>query len=130
MAKQSARFELFNYLFKAFSNTGVPVVRLKELEQELPYPFIVLETVEDSIDVLSFDNYGGDPAVRAHIWNIEDDLASTDELYIKTQEILFNAEMLPSYRVTLENIDINDTTDTTTNQTLQHIIIDASYRAS
>lgn len=130
MTKQSARFELFNYLFKAFSNTGVPVVRLQELEQELPYPFIVLETVEDSIDVLSFDNYGGAPAVRIHIWNIEDDLASTDELYIKIQETLLNAEMLPSYRVTLESLDTNETTDTTANQTLQHIIIDASYRAS
>lgn len=130
MTKQSARFELFNYLFKAFSNTGVPVVRLQELEQELPYPFIVLETVEDSINVLSFDNYGGAPAVRIHIWNIEDDLASTDELYIKIQETLLNAEMLPSYRVTLESLDTNETTDTTANQTLQHIIIDASYRAS
>lgn len=130
MTKQSARFELFNYLFKAFSNTGVPVVRLQELEQELAYPFIVLETIEDSIDVLSFDNYGGAPAVRIHIWNIEDDLASTDELYIKIQETLLNAEMLPSYRVTLESLDTNETTDTTANQTLQHIIIDASYRAS
>lgn len=130
MAKQSAKFELFNYLFKAFSNTGVPVVRLKELEQDLTYPFIVLETVEDSIDVLSLDNYGGNPAVRAHIWNTEDDLASTDELYIKIQEILLNAEMLPSYRVTLESIDTNDTTDRTTGETLQHLIIDANYRAS
>lgn len=130
MAKQSAKFELFNYLFKAFRALGVPVIRTKELHTELPYPFIVLEDVEDSISVLSIDNYGGTPTVRAHLWCTEDDLASADWLYMQVQETLLNVEMLPSYRVTLENLDTTDTTDTTTNQTLQHTIIDASYRAS
>lgn len=130
MAKQSAKFELFNYLFKAFSGFGVPVIRLKELQQELPYPFIVLESVEDSIDILSFDRYGGTPTVRVHIWNTEDDLASTDRLYMQIQETLLNAEMLPSYRLALENIDTNDIPDNTANQMLQHVVIDASYRAS
>lgn len=130
MAKQSAKFELFNHLFKAFSELGVPVVRTKELHQELPYPFIVLEDVEDSIGVMSIDNYSGVPTVRAHLWNKEDDLASTDQLYMKIQETLLNVEMLPSYRLMPENIDTTDATDNTTNQTLQHIVIDASYRAS
>ncbi|MFQ3905489.1 hypothetical protein ABLV94_07335 [Staphylococcus sp. Mo2-7] len=75
MAKQSAKFELFNYLFKSFRAFGVPVVRTKELHQELPYPFIVLEDVEDSIGVMSIDNYSGTPTVRAHLWCTEDDLA-------------------------------------------------------
>lgn len=130
MAKQSAKFELFNYLFKAFSRFGVPVIRTKELQQELPYPFIAIENVEDSISVLSFDNYVGTPAVRVHLWAIEDDLANTDRLYMQIQETLLNAEKLPSYRISLSNIGTQDTTDNTTNQTLQHIIIDANYRAS
>ncbi|WP_073504374.1 hypothetical protein [Staphylococcus succinus] len=130
MTKQSAKFELFNYLFKAFKNFGIPVIQLKELQQELPYPFIVLENVEDNIDRLSFDNYGGNPSVRVHVWNTQDDLASTDRLYMKIQETLLNAEMLPHYRIALENIDTNDVPDNTANQTLQHIVIDAGYRAS
>ncbi|XVL42688.1 hypothetical protein ABLW00_08090 [Staphylococcus equorum] len=130
MAKQSAKFELFNYLFKAFRALEVPVVRTKEIHQELPYPFIVLEDVEDSIGVMSIDNYSGVPTVRAHLWCTEGDLASADRLYMQIQETLLNVEMLPSYRVTLENLDTVDATDTTTNQTLQHTVIDATYRAS
>lgn len=130
MAKQSAKFELFNYLFKAFSKLGVPVVRTKDLHKELTYPFIVLEDVEDSIGVMSIDNYSGVPTVRLHVWGTEDDLASLDSLYMQIQDVLLNAEELPSYRVTLENLDTTDATDNTTNQVLQHTVIDASYRAS
>ncbi|MCI2948334.1 hypothetical protein FH144_07830 [Staphylococcus caledonicus] len=130
MAKQSTKFELFNYLFKAFRALEVPVIRVQELHQELSYPFIVLEDTEDSISVMSFDNFCGTPTVRAHLWSTEDDLANADSIYMQIQETLLNVEMLPSYRVTLENIDTTDTTDKTTNQILHHTVIDATYRAS
>lgn len=51
--KQSAKLQLFNYLYEKFSELGVPVIETKELNQELPYPFIAIQTTTDSMNVLT-----------------------------------------------------------------------------
>ena len=45
--KQSAKLQLFNYLYEKFSEIGVPVIETKELNQELKYPFIAIQTTTD-----------------------------------------------------------------------------------
>ena len=51
--KQSAKLQLFNYLYEKFSELGVPVIETKELNQELSYPFIAIQTTTDSMNVLT-----------------------------------------------------------------------------
>lgn len=128
MAKQSIKYELFNYLFKAFSKIGVPVVRQTDQYTELGYPFIAIEEVQDTVQVQSFDNYGGSPTVRVHLWSKADDLQKHDRLYIQIQEILMRTEQLPSYRVSLVNITTNDISDDTANIELRHTIIDSEFQ--
>lgn len=128
MAKQSIKYELFNYLFKAFSKIGVPVVRQIDQYTELGYPFIAIEEVQDTVQVQSFDNYGGIPTVRVHLWSKADDLQKHDRLYIQIQEILMRTEQLPSYRVSLVNINTNDISDDTANIELRHTIIDSEFQ--
>ncbi|UXU53210.1 hypothetical protein [Staphylococcus arlettae] len=128
MAKQSIKYELFNYLFKAFSKIGVPVVRQIDQYTELGYPFIAIEEVQDTVQVQSFDNYGGSPTARIHLWSTADDLQKHDRLYIQIQEILMRTEQLPSYRVSLVNINTNDISDDTANIELRHTIIDSEFQ--
>lgn len=128
MAKQSIKYELFNYLYKVFSELGVPVVRQVDQYTELGYPFIAIEEVQDTVSVQSFDNYGGEPNVRVHLWSDADDLQTHDRLYIQIQDSLMKTEQLSSYRVSLVSINTNDISDDTTNMLLQHSIIDAEFQ--
>ena len=66
--KQSAKLQLFNYLYEKFSEIGVPVIETKELNQELEYPFIAIQTTTDSMNVLTFDSFGGNPTAIVHLW--------------------------------------------------------------
>lgn len=128
MAKQSIKYELFNYLYKAFSELGVPVVRVVDQYTELGYPFIAIEEIQDLVSVQSFDNYGGEPKARIHLWSDANDLQTHDRLYTQLQDILMETEQLPSYRVSLSSINTNSITDDTTNTNLQHSIIDAEFQ--
>ena len=49
--KQSAKLQLFNYLYEQFSDLDVPVIETKDLNQELSYPFIAIQTVSDDVNV-------------------------------------------------------------------------------
>lgn len=128
MAKQSIKYELFNYLYKVFSELGVPVVRQVDQYTELGYPFIAIEEIQDLVSVQSFDNYGGEPKARIHLWSDADDLQTHDRLYIQIQDILMGTEQLPSYRVSLVSINTNNVTDDTTNTNLLHTIIDSEFQ--
>lgn len=128
MAKQSIKYELFNYLYKVFSELGVPVVRQVDQYTELGYPFIAIEEIQDFVTVQSFDNYGGEPKARIHLWSDADDLQTHDRLYIHIQDSLMKTEQLPSYRVSLVSINTNDINDDTTNTNLQHSIIDSEFQ--
>ena len=128
MAKQSIKYELFNYLYKVFSELGVPVVRQVDQYTELGYPFIAIEEIQDLVSVQSFDNYGGEPKARIHLWSDANDLQTHDRLYIQIQDILMETEQLPSYRVSLVSINTNSITDDTTNTNLQHSITDAEFQ--
>ncbi|MGX0001655.1 hypothetical protein [Staphylococcus cohnii] len=128
MAKQSIKYELFNYLYKVFSELGVPVVRVVDQYTDLGYPFIAIEEIQDLVSVQSFDNYGGEPKARIHLWSDADDLQTHDRLYIQIQDILMKTEQLPSYHVSLVSINTNDINDDTTNTNLQHSIIDAEFQ--
>ncbi|MDG0820951.1 hypothetical protein M4L90_14115 [Staphylococcus equorum] len=128
MAKQSIKYELFNYLYKAFSELGAPVVREVDQYTELGYPFIAIEEIQDLVSVRSFDNYGGEPKARIHLWSDANDLQTHDRLYIQIQDILMKTEQLPSYHVSLVSINTNNVTDDTTNTNLMHTIIDSEFQ--
>ena len=64
---QSAKLQLFNYLYERFQSLEVPVIETKELNQELLYPFIAIQTVNDHISRLTFDSYTGPQCHRTHM---------------------------------------------------------------
>ena len=70
--KQSVNLQLFNYLYTRFEELGVPIIRTSELNQELSYPFIAIQSIRDDISRLTFDSYSGSPTAIIHIWCTED----------------------------------------------------------
>ena len=125
--KQSVNLQLFNYLYTRFEELGVPIIRTSELNQELPYPFIAIQSIRDDISRLTFDSYGGSPTVIIHIWCTEDDKGKNDELYIQVQSILLDEIQLDGYTLTLPQISVNESTEQETNQTLSHTTISVEY---
>ena len=125
--KQSVNLQLFNYLYTRFEELGVPIIRTSELNQELPYPFIVIQSIRDDISRLTFDSYGGSPTAIIHIWCTEDDKGKNDELYIQVQSILLDEIQLDGYTLTLPQISVNGSTEQETNQTLSHTTISVEY---
>ncbi|NMD91125.1 hypothetical protein [Staphylococcus hominis] len=125
--KQSVNLQLFNYLYTRFEELGVPIIRTSELNQELPYPFIAIQSIRDDISRLTFDSYSGNPTVIIHIWCTEDDKGKNDELYIQVQSILLDEIQLDGYTLTLPQIIVNESTEQETNQTLSHTTISVEY---
>ena len=125
--KQSVNLQLFNYLYTKFEELGVPIIRTSELNQELSYPFIAIQSIRDDISRLTFDSYSGSPTAIIHIWCTEDDKGKNDELYIQVQSILLDEIQLDGYTLTLPQISVNESTEQETNQTLSHTTISVEY---
>ena len=125
--KQSVNLQLFNYLYTRFEELGVPIIRTSELNQELDYPFIAIQSIRDDISRLTFDTYSGSPTAIIHIWCTEDDKGKNDELYIQVQSILLDEIQLDGYTLTLPQISVNESTEQETNQTLSHTTISVEY---
>ena len=125
--KQSVNLQLFNYLYTRFEELGVPIIRTSELNQELSYPFIAIQSIRDDISRLTFDSYSGSPTAIIHIWCTEDDKGKNDELYIQVQSILLDEIQLDGYTLTLPQISVNESTEQETNQTLSHTTISVEY---
>lgn len=125
--KQSVNLQLFNYLYTRFEELGVPIIRTSELNQELSYPFIAIQSIRDDISRLTFDSYSGSPIAIIHIWCTEDDKGKNDELYIQVQSILLDEIQLDGYTLTLPQISVNESTEQETNQVLSHTTISVEY---
>lgn len=126
---QSAKLQLFNYLYEKFLSLDVPVIETKDLNQQLDYPFIAIQSLNDHISRLTFDSYSGNPSVTVHLWGINDDKAMNDQLYLQVQNILLNDVYLEGYTLVRPNINVNEIIDTTSNQELLHTIIDIEYES-
>lgn len=126
---QSAKLQLFNYLYEKFLSLNVPVIETKDLNQQLDYPFIAIQSLNDHISRLTFDSYSGNPSVTVHLWGINDDKAMNDQLYLQVQNILLNDVCLEGYTLVRPNINVNEIIDTTSNQELLHTIINIEYES-
>lgn len=126
---QSAKLQLFNYLYEKLLTLNVPVIETKDLNQQLDYPFIAIQSLNDHISRLTFDSYSGNPSVTVHLWGVNDDKAINDQLYLQVQNILLNDVYLDGYTLVRPNINVNEIIDTTSNQELLHTIINIEYES-
>ncbi|MBM0772703.1 hypothetical protein [Staphylococcus epidermidis] len=126
---QSAKLQLFNYLYEKFLSLNVPVIETKDLNQQLDYPFIAIQSLNDHISRLTFDSYSGNPSVTVHLWGINHDKAMNDKLYLQVQNILLSDVYLEGYTLVRPNINVNEIIDTTSNQELLHTIINIEYES-
>ena len=129
MLAQSLQLQLFNYLFTVFSRLDVPVIKTKDLDQELSYPFIAIQGISDSIQGFTFDSFGGNPTATIHIWGVEDNVLDNDELSSRVQSLLLNDIELDGYQLYDPQININETTVQETNQSLSHVVMNVEYQA-
>lgn len=129
MLAQSLQLQLFNYLFTEFSRLDVPVIKTKDLDQALSYPFIAMQGISDSVQGFTFDSFGGNPTVTIHIWGVEDNVLDNDELNSRVQSILLNDIELDGYQLYDPQININETTVQETNQSLSHVVMNVEYQA-
>ncbi|MFV5769566.1 hypothetical protein [Mammaliicoccus sciuri] len=127
MAKQSAGLELFNHLYTELSKIGVPVIEMKDLQQELSYPFIVIDNITDDISRLTFDRYGGRPAANIHIWGKQEDKGAQDTILLQVQNVCFSTEHTAHYQLQLDALNVTSAQDNTTNQPLQHTTVLAEF---
>ncbi|MDW4355185.1 hypothetical protein QI066_12245 [Staphylococcus saprophyticus] len=126
---QSLKLQLFNYLFTEFSRLDVPVIKTKDLDQALSYPFIAIQGISDSIQGFTFDSFGGNPTATIHIWGVEDNVLDNDELSSRVQSLLLNDIELDGYQLYDPQININETTVQETNQSLSHVVMNVEYQA-
>lgn len=129
MLAQSLKLQLFNYLFTEFSRLDVPVIKTKDLDQALSYPFIAIQGISDRVQGFTFDSFGGNPTATIHIWGVEDNVLDNDELSSRVQSLLLNDIELDGYQLYDPQININETTVQETNHSLSHVVMNVEYQA-
>lgn len=125
--KQSAKLQLFNYLYEQFSDLDVPVIETKDLNQELSYPFIAIQTVSDDVNRKTFDSFAGNPTATVHIWGVDENKGVNDALYLKVQEILLEDIELDGFSLFNPQMTVNEIIETESNQALEHTTINIEY---
>ena len=114
--KQSAKLQLFNYLYERFTELDVPVIETKDLNQELSYPFIAIQTVSDKVNRSTFDSYVGNPTATVHLWGVDEDKGANDNLYMNVQDIVLDDIDLVGYSLRNPQITVNVSTEIESNQ--------------
>ena len=125
--KQSAKLQLFNYLYEQFSDLDVPVIETKDLNQELSYPFIAIQTVKDDVNRKTFDSFAGNPTATVHIWGVDENKGVNDALYLKVQAILLEDIELDGFSLFNPQMTVNEIIETESNQALEHTTINIEY---
>ena len=125
--KQSAKLQLFNYLYERFTELDVPVIETKDLNQELSYPFIAIQTVSDKVNRSTFDSYVGNPTATVHLWGVDEDKGANDNLYMNVQDIVLDDIDLVGYSLRNPQITVNVSTEIESNQVLEHTTINIEY---
>lgn len=125
--KQSAKLQLFNYLYEQFSDLDVPVIETKDLNQELSYPFIAIQTVSDDVNRKTFDSFAGNPTATVHIWGVDEDKGVNDALYLKVQAILLEDIELDGFSLFNPQMTVNEIIENESNQALEHTTINIEY---
>lgn len=126
---QSAQFQLFNYIFKHISALGVPVISMRDFHDNIPYPFVMLQSTNDDEHKSTFDSYTGRPSATLHIWGLDDDRGAHDALYMQVHNILSDEITLDGYTLFNAQITSNQSDDDTTEQILIHTTVIAEYDA-
>ncbi|MEJ7174290.1 hypothetical protein WL278_07970 [Staphylococcus caprae] len=125
--KQSAKLQLFNYLYEQFSDLDVPVIETKDLNQELSYPFIAIQTVSDGVNRKTFDSFAGNPTATVHIWGVDENKGVNDALYLKVQAILLEDIELDGFSLFNPQMTVNEIIENESNQALEHTTINIEY---
>ncbi|MFW3510184.1 hypothetical protein [Staphylococcus caprae] len=125
--KQSAKLQLFNYLYEQFSDLDVPVIETKDLNQELSYPFIAIQTVSDDVNRKTFDSFAGNPTATVHIWGVDENKGVNDALYLKVQAILLEDIELDGFSLFNPQMTVNEIIENESNQALEHTTINIEY---
>ncbi|MFL0593334.1 hypothetical protein ACH0AD_03115 [Staphylococcus caprae] len=125
--KQSAKLQLFNYLYEKFSDLDVPVIETKDLNQELSYPFIAIQTVSDDVNRKTFDSFAGNPTATVHIWGVDENKGVNDALYMKVQAILLEDIELDGFSLFNPQMTVNEIIENESNQALEHTTINIEY---
>lgn len=125
--KQSAKLQLFNYLYEQFSELDVPVIETKDLNQELSYPFIAIQTVSDDVNRKTFDSFVGNPTATVHIWGVDENRGVNDALFMKVQDIILEDIELDGFSLFNPQMTVNEIIETESNQALEHTTINIEY---
>ncbi|HEC2155314.1 hypothetical protein [Staphylococcus delphini] len=126
---QSAKFQLFNYIFKHVSALGVPVITMRDYHDDVPYPFVMIQSLTDEEHKSTFDSYTGSPSATLHIWGEDADRGAHDALYMQIRNILSDEIALDGYTLFNAQIMSNQSDDDTTEQTLIHTTVTVEYDA-
>lgn len=126
---QSAQFQLFNYIFKQVSALGLPVITMRDYHDDVPYPFVMIQSLTDDEHIATFDSYTGRPSATLHVWGEDHDRGAHDALYMQIRNILHDDIALDGYTLINAQINTNVSDNDTTEQTLIHTTINVEYDA-
>ncbi len=102
-------------------------MKLKNLTKSLNILFIAIQTTTDSMNVLTFDSFGGNPTATVHLWGLDDDKGVNDNLLMQVQNIMLDDIQLNGFNLFNPQLDINEAIEIESNQALSHITINIEY---
>jgi len=125
---QSPQLQLYNHIFKKLQGYGRPVIDVKDMAQELSYPFFVVNPANERKAIYTADAFNGDMDITIHLWSLADDQGAHDVLYAEANEMLSFMQDLDGYQLMLDELTTNTLIDTSTKQALLHSTLIAQYK--
>lgn len=124
---QTPQLQLYNYVFQQLQFWGFAVIDIKDISQELAYPFYVVTKGSDDKALNTFDTYSGQIELIVDVWSIAEDAATHDDTVKYAENILTDRIQLDAFIADVNNVSKHTMIDSTTNRKLYHTQITATY---
>lgn len=124
---KSPRQSLYDTVFERLSMLGYVVYDKLPME-EVPYPFIVIKNNLSEYEKRHKHSRSLTHSLKIDTWHLSDNRGEHDKTLTQIEQSLFSLGAVNGHSLIVRRLNSSEMTDTTTNNSLLHGIIDVTYQ--
>ncbi|MCT2092744.1 hypothetical protein M3E02_02105 [Staphylococcus epidermidis] len=118
---------LFDKIFSILQGLGIEVIDVKDIANDIPYPFFVIKKFKITKSAYTFNSFHGVVRGTIDIWSEGNNLGRHDQCIKYVENTLSKSIEIEDYQVRYNEMTINTIDDYSTDKALLHSIINVEY---
>ncbi|HFQ1536067.1 TPA: hypothetical protein ACHAOB_000966 [Staphylococcus aureus] len=118
---------LYDKVFELLKGYGIDVIDVKDIADEIPYPFFVVNKFKIAKTSYTLQTYHGVLTGAIHIWSESNDLGKHDNCIAFVERLLSSPILIQNYQVRLKELLINTIDDNSADTLLLHTIVNVEF---